>query len=132
MLRNCEECNRVFSHPSRGLCPECYEKAQKDFDAVRNYLKENPGATVVEVARETEVDVDLIYEYSQEGRLDVVPRDASLQCTICGASITIGRVCARCRNDLRNTMSQKAQAPKLKSRQDAKVYTIEHLKSRND
>lgn len=135
MLKNCAECNRVFSHPSRDLCQECYEKAQESFELVRDYLKQNPGASVVEVANETEVDLDLIYEYIEEGRLDVVPRDARLQCSICGDPIVVGRVCANCRNELRSTMSQSGQVfentkPSAGSR--SRMHTLENIRKSNN
>ncbi|MCK9526903.1 MAG: MerR family transcriptional regulator [Limnochordia bacterium] len=133
MLKNCEECNRVFSHPTRGLCQECYGKAQESFDTVKRYLQDNPGATVAQVAKDTEVHLDLIYEYIRDGRLDVVPKDARLQCSICGATINVGRVCMKCRADLRSTMTtEQAKPPKRAgdSRGADRVHTLDHIKDR--
>lgn len=130
MLRNCEECNRLFSHPTRVLCQECYEKAKRSFELVKKYLQDNPGATVAQVARDTEVDLELIYEYIQEGRLDVIPKDATLQCSICGASISVGRVCAKCRNELRSTMSSEPSRYQGKSKNGSRVHILDNLKDR--
>ncbi|HKM43384.1 MAG TPA: hypothetical protein VJZ70_05285 [Limnochordia bacterium] len=133
MLKNCEECHRVFSHPSRNLCQECYAIAQKSFDAVRGYLRENPGATVAQVAKETEVSVDLIYEYISEGRLDVVPRDARLHCSICGTEIKIGKVCSKCRDDLRSTITSEPARPlkpKGHVREADRVHILDQIKKR--
>lgn len=101
MLKNCRECNRVFAHPSRDLCEDCYERLQKEFTAVREYLQKNPGASVAEVAKETEVDLDKIYEFIREGRLNVVPHDVQFHCEVCGEIIATGRVCAKCRSEFR-------------------------------
>ncbi|HHY15927.1 MAG TPA: hypothetical protein GX521_07620 [Firmicutes bacterium] len=101
MLKNCKECNRVFAHPTRQLCEDCYLRAQQAFEAVKKFLEENPRATVAEVAEATEVDVETIYEYIKQGRLSVVPKDAGLNCQICGTQIEKGRVCAKCRSELR-------------------------------
>ncbi len=101
MLKNCKECNRVFAHPTRQLCEDCYLQAQQAFEAVKDFLESNPGATVAEVAEATKVDVETIYEYIKQGRLSVVPKDAGLTCQICGAQIDKGRVCSKCRAELR-------------------------------
>ncbi len=128
MLKNCDECNRVFSHPTRVLCQECYDQALRSYGAVRDYLKANPGATVAEVAKDTDTTVEVIYEYIRQGRLDVVPKDARLYCAICGTSIDKGKVCASCRNDLRNTMTQEASKPEGKSKSSLRVHTAEHIR----
>jgi flagellar operon protein (TIGR03826 family) len=130
MLKNCEECNRVFAHPTRSLCEECYEKARKSFDAVKKYLQENPGATVAQVSKDTEVDLELIYEYIREGRLDVVPRDARLQCTICGTSIAVGRVCQSCRSELRSTMTSEPSKSPGTSKLDSRIHILDNIKNR--
>lgn len=130
MLKNCQECNRVFSHPTRDLCQECYDQALKSYEAVRRYLKDNPGATVAQVAKDTDVDLELIYEYIQQGRLDVVPKDAVLHCAICGTAISMGRVCAKCRTDLRSTMTQDASPSHSKSRGPQRVHTVDNIKKR--
>lgn len=100
VLKNCKQCNKVFAHPTRHLCEGCYKDAQAQFERVREYLEENRGATVAEVAEETDTDVEVIYEYIKEGRLTVVPKDAELRCQICGTKIASGRVCAVCRAEL--------------------------------
>jgi len=134
MLKNCEVCHRVFSHPARSLCQQCFETAQMSFEAVKKYLRENPGATVAEVSEKTEVPVDLIYEYISEGRLDVVPRDARLKCSICGTDIKVGKVCSKCRADLRSTISTSAPAwestPRRSTKDANRVHTLDHIKKR--
>ncbi len=129
MLRNCEECNRVFSHPTRSLCNECYEEAQKSFKTVKDYLRENPGASVAQVSKETEVPIELIQEYIQEGRLDVIPRDAILKCAICGSAINVGRICAKCRGDLRSTIStEKARTRDTGDRARSRMHILDSIR----
>ncbi len=127
MLRNCEECGVVFSHPTRDLCQKCHEQAQKHFDTVKQFLRENPGATTAQVAQATEVDLDLIYEYIRAGRLDVIPKDASLECTICGRPIAMGKVCSLCRTSL-----QKGTTPESskKSLDSSKMHILEQIRKR--
>lgn len=128
MLRNCEECNRIFSHPTRTLCNECYEEAQRSFKAVKEYLVENPGASVARVAKETEVPVEIIYEYIQEGRLDVIPKDAVLKCAICGTAINVGRVCTKCRDDLRSTITTEQGKSRDSLRSRSRVHILDTIR----
>jgi len=55
-LRNCPICGKVFVKINRNLCPECIEKEEKEFELVRKYLKDNPGASVEEIAEITDVE----------------------------------------------------------------------------
>lgn len=100
LLKNCEVCGRVFAHPTRVLCEDCYNEVQAKYRAVKEYLQKNPGATVAEVAQAAETDVEVIYQFIREGRLSVVPKDAGLTCEICGRPITVGRICHNCRSEL--------------------------------
>lgn len=127
MLKNCQECNRVFAHPTRRLCEDCYQKEQESFAAVKDYLQEHPGAPVGEVSRETEVDLETIYEFIREGRLDVVPGDVQLRCEICGDQISSGRVCSKCRTEFRkrpHTSPEHDSKPKSTS---TKVHYLDQI-----
>lgn len=130
MLKNCEECNRVFAHPARRLCQDCFEKAQKDFTAVKEYLQKNPGATVAEVARETEVDLELIYDYVRDGRLSVVPSDVRLSCQICGDEVRSGQVCAKCRYELRKQPQKSDEGKSEKESTRTKIHYLDQIKDR--
>lgn len=132
MLKNCEACNRVFAHPTRVLCQECHEKAQRAFEVVKDYLQKNPGATVVEVAQATEVDLELIYEYIRQGRLSVVPKDAQLRCAICGNPIDLGKVCRKCREGLKKGSQEELEtrpADKPQSR-STRIHYLDQIRDR--
>jgi len=124
LLKNCDVCGKVFAHPARSLCEECYRKAQARFQAVKEYLQKNPGATVAEVSEATETDVDVIYEYIREGRLSVIPRDAALKCEICGAVIQKGRICHKCLGELEEI------AHRSKDDDDSRVRYLDQIKRR--
>lgn len=133
MLKNCADCGRIFAHPARNLCDECYKKVQETFHKVKEFLQKNPGATVVEVANATEVDVETIYEFIREGRLKVVPRDVSLSCEVCGDPITTGRFCARCRSSLvKGLQGEELPRPTPKLDTDSRVRYLDQLKQRRD
>lgn len=130
MLKNCEGCNRVFAHPARTLCQDCYEKSQKWFTSVKDYLQANQGASVAEVARETEVDIELIYEYIRAGRLNVVPKDARLFCSICGDLINAGRLCAKCRTGLQKSNYEEPKSVEKPQNTGSRVHYLNQIKDR--
>lgn len=96
-IANCTRCGKVFGPAiGRRLCPDCAKLDQEEFDAVRNYLRENPGADIVEVSEATGVPVKRIQEYLREGRLVLAQGVEWLKCEQCGKPIVTGRFCPEC------------------------------------
>lgn len=99
-VRNCPECGRVFTYDGRrNLCPRCIENEEKQYALVRKYVKDNPGASITEVAEGTEVDEDLILRFLREGRLHSKGLEAAnitSECARCGKQILTGRYCQDC------------------------------------
>ena len=96
-IANCSRCGKIFRPiGGRKMCPQCLEADQKDFAAVRAYLKENPGAHIAAVSEATGVPVKRIQEYLREGRLVLAASADWLQCERCGAPLQTGRLCAKC------------------------------------
>lgn len=97
-LRNCPVCGKVFVKISRNLCPECIEKEETEYEQVRKYLKDNPGASVEEISELTGVDEKKILRWIREGRIDATHDmgDTGLTCKRCGAEISIGNLCSKC------------------------------------
>jgi len=130
LLKNCEECGKVFAHPTRVLCEDCYKKVQASYQAVKEYLQQHPGATVAEVAQATESDVDLVYQFIREGRLSVVPKDAGLTCEICGTPIQVGRICRKCRGELDPSSVRGPQPESRKQPDEARVRYLDQIRRR--
>lgn len=109
-LANCVECGRVFRPVGgRRLCPACLEIDQQQFSTVRDYLKKHPGAGIVAISEGTGVSIKRIQEYLREGRLVLATTDEWLQCERCGASLTTGRLCDKCADEMRRGISPKAK-----------------------
>lgn len=101
-LRNCPSCGKLFVYTTRNLCPDCKEKDEVNFHKVKDYLYENPGATIEEVSEETKVDTKKILEYLKEGRLMLKHSNTNiLSCESCGKPILTGRFCDECISDMR-------------------------------
>ncbi|HHY09653.1 MAG TPA: MerR family transcriptional regulator [Firmicutes bacterium] len=128
MLRNCENCNRVFAHPTRLLCDACYQEEQDDFTAVKEYLRENPKATIGEVAEKTEVDLETIYKFIRQERLDIIPSDIKFHCEICGAEIEGGRVCSKCRAEFRKTKESGEKPAEETVRERSRIRYLDQIR----
>ena len=63
----CEKCKyTLFQSANPVLCEQC---AEKFFDTVKDYIKENPDNTIKIVAEETGVDAEYIKKWIKEGRI---------------------------------------------------------------
>lgn len=123
-LRNCPNCGKVFVKVNRNLCPECIEKEESEFEEVRKYLKDNPGASVDEISEIVGVDEKKILRWMREGRLDVSFAGAGqeLTCKRCGAPISLGNLCSSCIKLLSGQMRATAVPSKPQQEdKDAKV-----------
>ncbi|MCL2049197.1 MAG: flagellar protein [Defluviitaleaceae bacterium] len=94
---NCPRCGKVFAKIREPLCPACMKEEEKIFDAVRDYIKQNPDKSVKEVAEACEVPVKRILQYVRDGRIDASGgmRD-DITCSNCGKPILSGRMCEKC------------------------------------
>ena len=56
-----ENAGRFFNHIGGApICPACREKEEEDFQRVKKYLYENPGASLTQVSTELEISVEMI------------------------------------------------------------------------
>lgn len=131
-LRNCKKCNRVFSYTGSDICSRCAGNDIEDFKKVKEYLYENPGATIVEVSEETEVSEKKILRYLRENRIEIREADnLLLDCQRCGKPIQSGRFCDKCTHEMqrefKSAIKPKKEEPSLKDpgKDKTKMYTSE-------
>lgn len=136
-LRNCQKCNRVFAYTGSELCSRCASSDEEDFKKVKDYLYDNPGATIVEVSEETGVEEKQILRYLRESRIEIREADnLLLDCERCGAPIQTGRFCNSCVVDMQReftaAVTPKKEEPKIKDpgKRDTKMYIAEMRKKR--
>jgi flagellar operon protein (TIGR03826 family) len=107
-VRNCKQCGRLFNYLSGlPICPSCKEKMEDKFIQTKEYIRDNPGATIQMVADENEVTVQQIRQWVREERLEF-SKDSpvGIECEICGKTIRTGRYCENCKNKMYNNLSQ--------------------------
>lgn len=105
---NCPNCNEVFvKNNFRDVCPKCWEKEEKDFETVKNFLRkrENRAATIEQIVEQTGVDEKAIIKFVKKGRLQKTQfPNLGYPCERCGHIITKGLYCEKCISELRTEL----------------------------
>lgn len=97
-VKNCVRCGKIFNYMGKALCPKCIDDDERDFLTVKQYLWDNPGASIADISEATEVDEKKIIIYLREGRLQLTPGQTGiiLRCERCETIIYSGRYCDDC------------------------------------
>ena len=116
-VRNCPQCGRIYKFTGRALCPKCVQEDEKEFELVKQYLREHPGASIAEISEETEIEEQKVISYLRDGRLQLVPGQTGilLHCERCDVQILSGRYCDRCLKDIRSGFGGRVDPPKDQS-----------------
>lgn len=130
-IRNCTRCGKIYNYDGfNKVCHNCRQDDENDFQKVKEYLDEFPGATVSQVSEETEVSAKKIIEFLRNGRLEI--REGSnliLECEKCGKSIKTGRFCEKCADNIQKELSGVVEEPKQnkleKSKESEKIRIID-------
>lgn len=114
-IRNCRKCGRIFNYiGGEPICPICRQADEEEFQRIKKYLYEYPGATLSQVSTELGISVEKIKKFLREGRLEIAGDDGNmiLECEKCGKSIKSGRFCAECEREMASGF--KSAAKKMK------------------
>jgi len=113
-LSYCEKCGKLFSS-IRGetLCQSCNAEFRDAQSKIRDYLRENPKATLMQAASATGVDSDSMKRISKEvvnAKFNAQRGKANAEhfCEMCGAPIKTGTYCANCQAELQKKAQQAA------------------------
>ncbi|MFV0441628.1 MAG: winged helix-turn-helix domain-containing protein [Lachnospirales bacterium] len=99
----CRRCKQIFEYGNvlGQLCPNCMAYEEANYQAVRLYIKDNPGISITDVSKETGVSTSKILSYIKEERLEIVATANSfLKCKNCNAHIHTGIFCENCKRNL--------------------------------
>lgn len=129
-LRNCADCGVVFVFKGSNLCPACMEEIERDFDNVRSYLEKNPGAKLTAIAEGTGVSESRVLQFYREGRLVAREGLAFLYCERCGEAVAEGRICTKCRIELRDEIARFQRPVHRGPTGDGQMYTIDRIRGR--
>lgn len=108
-ISTCARCGKLFQYMGSGLkiCQKCKELDEQEFNSVKDYLFENPLATIKDTVAATGVSIRRIRSYLREGRL-IIPDTSPIfiNCENCGTTIKYGRLCRACANELSNEIKK--------------------------
>ncbi len=113
-VRNCRQCGRMFNYIGGvPLCMRCKDELEDKFAEVKEFVRQNPGATIQMVSEENDVSVQQIRQWVREERLEF-SKDSpvGIECEICGASIRTGRYCDACKKTVTEGFRQAIEPPK--------------------
>lgn len=107
-VRNCRSCGCIFNYVAgQVICPACREKLEKKFQEVKEYIRENKGVGIQQVAEACEVDQGQIRQWLREERLELSEDSAAyLRCESCGKSIRTGRFCEKCSFEMKKGLQE--------------------------
>ena len=113
-LRNCSRCGKMFNHiGGPAICDQCKKDIEEDFQRVKQYIQDNPRATLRQIADDNKVSSKMIQQWIREERLMFSEHSPiQLQCENCGESILTGRFCAKCKTSMANNLATSFTKPK--------------------
>lgn len=121
-VRNCADCGKMFNYIGGvPLCATCIKKLEDKFEKVKEYIYDNPRATINEVADENEVSVRQIKRWIREERLAFSEESPiGIECEGCGKTIKTGRYCNNCKKALENQLGGAYQKPVIQVKKEKK------------
>lgn len=110
---NCKNCGRLFLYQC-GLhyCSKCLGILEEKFEKVKDYLYDNPGASIQRIAEVNDVTKQQVIKWVREERLEFTADSlVTVDCEICGTMIRTGRFCKSCKNDLAQKLGKAFNQP---------------------
>lgn len=119
--RNCRRCGRIYNYlGGPPICMDCKNADEVIFKRVKEYLYDNPGATLAQVANDVDVSVEKIKMFLKEGRLEITEgTNIILECERCGKSIRTGRFCLECQSNVSHEIAGTAVRKNEKREEDS-------------
>lgn len=113
-LRNCPKCGRMFNFvEAPAICDACKRKLEEDFQRVKQYIEENPTASMKQISEDNQVSNKIIQQWIREERL-MFSKDSPIQllCEKCGEPIVTGRYCVNCKEKMANNLTDSIARPR--------------------
>ena len=120
-IRNCARCGKMFNYIAGDvMCDACKKDLEDKFQEVKKYIQENPGSGLKQIAEECDCTTKQLKKWILEERLMFTENSPiQITCENCGARISTGRLCAKCKATVTNALNDT-----VKQRQDALAAEI--------
>ena len=127
-VKNCRRCRRLFNYiGGQPICPQCREELENKFQEDKKYLFDNRSATIPDVVENCEVEESQVRQWVREERLEFSSGiDIGMACETCGAPITSGRFCEKCKASMINDLQSAGRKPAPETPKPAKTQTHEN------
>lgn len=94
---HCKRCGKVFQVAFSPYCPDCITFVRTELERCSAYLRKNLDSTLGELSQATEVPIQKIIHYINEGKLYVLDYpNLGYPCYFCGNEIKRGYLCPDC------------------------------------
>ncbi len=110
----CMRCGTPLDKP--GLCKNCYEELKINIEKIKEYMKDAPAKRrdLISISKATGIDKHDIWLLTKTGHLDIETKHKPVEnglkhCKRCGAPITRGYYCEKCRNEIFPVVQQLKQ-----------------------
>ena len=112
-VRNCKSCGRLFNYMGgKPICEDCKRALENKFQEVKEYVRNNPNASIGQVAEDMEVSVKQIKEWVKQERLILSEATVDgILCEHCGRPIRSGRYCEKCKAAMANSFQSVLKKP---------------------
>lgn len=129
-IRNCKKCGRIYNYVlGPNLCPRCVKDLEEKFQEVKQYIYDNPGVGVTDVAEAMEVSVGQIRQWVREERLQFAEGSVTdIFCESCGKTILSGRFCQKCKEAMVRNLGSVYQPDKKSKDNNSNGAKMRYLK----
>ncbi|AWB46240.1 flagellar protein [Paenibacillus sp. CAA11] len=123
-LDNCPRCGKLYAKNFKELCGNCIKDIELEYEKCKKYLRDQKGATIVELSEATEVSVKQITKFIKEGRISIANNPNMMYpCEVCGVLIREGTMCDGCRTRLTRELLAASQEDDGHRKKDASSNT---------
>jgi len=126
-LITCRICGTIMARLSRDICHKCYQAEEEAFVKIKDFLRQNPGAAIWEVAQAIGLSEEQVTTFVNSGRLERVGVHVPHTCQTCHRIITNGLICPDCSTsinqqvqDLKKTIQDREEQSKKEFIDDSK------------
>lgn len=112
-VRNCKSCGKLFNYMGgKPICDDCKRALENKFQEVKEYVRNNPDASIGQVADDMDVSVKQIKEWVKQERLILSEATVDgILCEHCGRPIRSGRYCDKCKAAMTNSFQSVLSKP---------------------
>ncbi|MFZ5975301.1 MAG: hypothetical protein ACOYU3_07825 [Bacillota bacterium] len=95
-IRTCRWCRKIYRGYGEHFCPECVEKMDDAFVAIRAYLDDHPNANATEIIEATGMEERIVMQLLRDERLSEYT-NGKKNCEVCNKEIASGKFCDECK-----------------------------------